>query len=52
MPTKPDMKTLNAHKAMKANPEFAKQMLKTIINETPELKEPLLARGLITVKED
>lgn len=52
MPTKPDQMTLNAHKNMKSNPDFAKQMLKTIINETPELREPLLARGLITVKED
>lgn len=47
MPTKPDQQTLDAHKTVKQNPDFAKDMLKTIINETPELREPLLARGLI-----
>lgn len=47
MPTKPSAVERGAAKAMEENPDFAKDALEAIINETPELRSALLARGLV-----
>lgn len=47
MPTKPSFKELNAAEAMRKNPNFGHDVLESIINETPELKQALLERGLV-----
>lgn len=46
MPTKPD--NLKAYEAMKKNPNFGKDALEAIINETPTLRDALLKAGLVT----
>lgn len=49
MPKKPDKKTIEASKA-KIDP---RAVLNVVINETPELREALLAAGLVEeIKED
>lgn len=52
MPTKPDKITLNAAKVMKDNPNFAKDVVRTIINETPALRDELLKAGLVKEVEN
>ncbi len=47
MPTKPSAVELGAAEAMRKNPDYAKDALEAIINETPELAEALLAEGLV-----
>lgn len=52
MVKKPTQYELNAHKIMQKDPDFGKNVLRTIINETPELKASLLEAGLVyEVKE-
>lgn len=53
MPIKPTEYELNAMKVMKSDPEFSKRTVETIINETPVLRDALLAAGLVEeVKTD
>lgn len=52
MPTKPSAVELGAHKAMQQNPNFAKDVLRAIINETPELSDALLKAGLVKEVEN
>lgn len=47
MPIKPDEITLGAKKAMEQNPDYGKDVLRVVINETPELRAALLEQGLI-----
>lgn len=47
MPTKPDKTTMNAAKVMRDNPNFSRDAVLAIINETPLLKEELLKAGLV-----
>lgn len=47
MPTKPSAVELGAAAAMRKNPNFGRDVLESIINETPELKQALLERGLV-----
>lgn len=47
MPTKPSAVERGAAEAMRKNPDFAKDALEAIINETPELRDALLAKGLV-----
>lgn len=47
MPTKPTATVINADKAMRENPNFGKDVLEAVINETPELKDALLKAGLV-----
>lgn len=47
MPIKPNEITMGAAKAMEQNPDFGKDALRTVINETPDLKNALLQAGLI-----
>lgn len=47
MPTKPRATELAAAAVMRKNPTFAKDALEAIINETPELRDALLAQGLV-----
>ena len=47
MPTKPNATVLGAMSAMEKNPDFGKDALEAIINETPELSEALLKAGLV-----
>jgi hypothetical protein len=49
MPTKPDNAVMGAYENMtKANKaEYGKQALEAIINETPVLRDGLLAAGLV-----
>lgn len=52
MPIKPDETTLGAYKAMESNPNYGKDVLTAVINETPMLKDALLQAGLVEeVKE-
>lgn len=50
MPTKPKQAELKAAEYARKNPDFAKDALRAIINETPELRDALLARGLVKEK--
>lgn len=47
MPTKPTTAEKNAAKVMKSNPNFGKDALEAIINETPVLHDALLQAGLV-----
>lgn len=47
MSKKPDTSVINAERARKANPNFGKDVLTALINETPELRDELLRRGLV-----
>lgn len=47
MPTKPSTTIINASKVMKENPNFAKDVVRAIINETPALREELLKAGIV-----
>lgn len=47
MPTKPTEYEVNAAKVFANDPEFAKHAMEAVINETPELRDALLARGLV-----
>ena len=47
MPTKPAAVELGAAEAMRKNPSYAKDALEAIINETPELRDALIAKGLV-----
>lgn len=47
MPTKPSNAEIMADAVMKSNPDFARQTVEAIINETPELKKALLDAGLV-----
>lgn len=49
MAVKPNEKVLKAFENRKKNPNFAKDTLRTIINETPALKTALVEAGLVTV---
>lgn len=49
MATKPSEKTRKAYKKYKSNPNFGKDTLRTIINETPILKSSLIEAGLVNV---
>lgn len=47
MPVKPSAIERGAAEAMRKNPNFSKDALEAIINETPELRDALLAKGLV-----
>ncbi len=47
MATKPSAEELGAAEAMRQNPNYGKDVLEAIINETPELAQSLLAQGLV-----
>lgn len=47
MPTKPTQETLNAAETMRKNPDFAKDVLMAVINESAVLREALLKEGLV-----
>ena len=47
MPTKPSAAEVGAYEAMRKNPNFGRDALEAIINETPELAEGLLRAGLV-----
>lgn len=49
MAVKPDSKILKAYKSSKSNPNFGKDTLRAIINETPALKTALVEAGLVKV---
>lgn len=52
MPIKPSATERGAYEAMRKNPNYGRDALEAIINETPELKEALLKAGLVVeVKE-
>ena len=48
MPRKPDQSTIDAAKA-KLDP---REVLQVIVNETPELRDALLERGLVEEVQD
>lgn len=50
MPKKPDAQTLGAYDAMRNNPDFGKDVLRTIIAETPELRNAMVENGLVEEK--
>lgn len=47
MPIKPSATERGAYEAMRKNPNYGRDALEAIINETPELKEALLKAGLV-----
>lgn len=47
MAIKPTAAELGAAKAMESNPNFGKDCLEAIINETPQLRDALVAEGLV-----
>lgn len=47
MPTKPSTYEINAYQTMRSNPNFAKDAMEAIINETPQLAQALLDAGLV-----
>lgn len=50
MPTKPSAVELGAAKVMRENPNYGKDALEAILNESPEcheLKDALLEQGLL-----
>lgn len=47
MPTKPSDYEINASKVFAKDPDFARHAMEAVINETPELRDALLARGLV-----
>lgn len=52
MPIKPSAVEVGAYEAMKKNPKYGKDAMEAIINETPMLKDALLAAGLVEEVKD
>lgn len=47
MPIRPERWELGAADVMRKNPNYGKDALEAIINEVPELRDALLAQGLV-----
>ena len=47
MPIKPDQSVIAAYDTARKDPQFAKHAMEAIINETPELRDALIEKGLV-----